>query len=319
MPTHITTCDQCGIKFAVPMSSQNEIELLYERGGYWKKYTEDIFTPTKAPGQFIQSAIRWRFILQYSGDCLFDILDIGAGYGFLGQTAFRKTRERLQSYAVVEKDEYFLNSLRWTWNQKFSDIKFSAYSDLTNVEGKFNLIVLSHILEHLSNPFEYLKLIHNLLVRNGNLYIEVPFLDNQFKNDMFPHLIFFDIDSLRDLCERAGYKVVTVQSFGKRKDISPKHYRNEKRIDVRLYNLLKSVLKQRSNSRKAIDNASQGRKKNNIRFCNLTSVIAKNKYLRLLTHSSISGHIISFYFGYKRSHPDGTWIRLVASKCGSKS
>ena len=107
MPTHITTCDQCGIKFAVPMSSQNEIELLYERGGYWKKYTEDIFTPTKAPGQFIQSAIRWRFILQYSEDYLFDILDIGAGYGFLGQAAFRKPGRGCKVILLLKKMSIF--------------------------------------------------------------------------------------------------------------------------------------------------------------------------------------------------------------------
>jgi 2-polyprenyl-3-methyl-5-hydroxy-6-metoxy-1,4-benzoquinol methylase len=214
MPTHLATCEQCGIKFAIPRCSQNEIEMLYKKGGYWKKYTENIFTPSEAPGEFIQSAIRWRFILQHTGNSLFDILDVGAGYGFLGQAVYRTARERLHSYTVVEKDAYFLNSLKRTWSREFSDINFKAYSDLRKVEGEFNLIALSHILEHLTNPFDYLKLVQNLLTKNGTLFIEVPFLDYQFKNDLFPHLLFFDPISLRLLCERAGFNVLTVQSFG---------------------------------------------------------------------------------------------------------
>ena len=163
------------------------------------------------------------------------------------------------------------------WNQTFSDIKFDVHSDLTNVEGKFNLIVLSHILEHLTNPFEYLKLIHRLLVKNGTLFIEIPFLDNLFKVDVFPHLLFFDPNSLRKLCERAGFDVLTVQSFGKRKEKSPLHYRNEERIDVRFYKLIGGELTQKSDDRKAIKSSSHRHRKNNIRFFDPLPVIAKNK------------------------------------------
>ena len=108
-----------------------------------------------------------------------------------------------------------------TWNSKFSDIKFNAYSDLTNVEGKFNIIVLSHVLEHVVNPIDYLKLVNNLLVKNGILYIEVPFLDYQYKGEFFPHLLFFKPQSLQNLCDNVGFRVIDVQSFGKSKEKSP--------------------------------------------------------------------------------------------------
>ena len=315
MPTHIATCNQCGIQFAIPRCLPNEIDLLYERGGYWKKYSENIFTLQKAPGQFIQSSIRWGFIAQYSEDQLFDILDIGAGYGFLGQAAYRLHRQRLHSYTVVEKDAYFLKSLQMTWNSKFSDIKFNAYSDLTSVKGKFNIIVLSHVLEHVVNPIDYLKLVNNLLVENGILYIEVPFLDYQYKGDFFPHLLFFKPQSLQNLCDNVGFRVMDVQSFGKSKEKSPLNYRNEKRIDVRLFNSFKGAIVGGPNvNKEKIPSNFENRGKIKFRLIGLLSLINKKRYLRKFVPWKMYGHIISFYYGYKKRELDGTWIRLIASK-----
>lgn len=43
-----------------------------------------------------------------------------------------------------------------------------------NREG-YDLIICAHILEHLSNPEETIKIIKSLISKNGYLYIEVPF------------------------------------------------------------------------------------------------------------------------------------------------
>ena len=315
MPTHIATCNQCEIKFAIPRCSPNEIDLLYKKGGYWKKYSENIFTLQNAPGQFMQSSVRWRFIVQYSDNQLFDVLDVGAGYGFIGQAAYHLHRQRLRSYTVVEKDAFFLKSLKMTWNHKFPDIKFQAYSDLSDVEGKFNIIILSHVLEHVVNPIDYLKLVRNLLVNNGILYIEVPFLDYQYKGDLFPHLLFFKPQSLQNLCGHVGYKIVDIQSFGKSKEKSPLNYRNKERIDVRLFNLSKGAIAGGGNvSQEKMPSNIENRGKIKSRLYDLLSLINKKKYLRKFVPWKTYGHIISFYYGYKKREPDGTWIRLIASK-----
>lgn len=46
-----------------------------------------------------------------------------------------------------------------------------AFSDQT---GTADLVILSHVLEHLAQPSEVLRSIHRLLGENGLLYIEVP-------------------------------------------------------------------------------------------------------------------------------------------------
>jgi SAM-dependent methyltransferase len=315
MPTHIVTCNQCEIKFAIPRFSPTEIDQLYKKGGFWKTHSKNIFTAQKAPGQFMQSSIRWRYIIQNSENKVFDILDVGAGYGFIGQAAYHTPRRRLNSYTVVEKDEYFLESLQMTWDQNFPQIKFKAYSDLTHVEGKFNIIVLSHVLEHVVNPRDYLRQVNNLLDRKGILYIEVPFLDYQYKGDFFPHLLFFDPQSLRNLCESSGFRVISVRSFGKSKEKSPINYKNQKRIDVRLFNLFKDASRDRSkvkNENIRLVSGNKGKIKS--RLLELVALINRKRLFKKFAPWKTYGKIISFYYGFKKQKIDGTWIRLIASK-----
>ena len=315
MPTHIATCNQCQIKFAIPRCSPTEINQLYKKGGFWKTHSKNIFTVQKAPGQFMQSSIRWQYIVQNSENKVFDILDIGAGYGFIGQAAYHTHKGRLNSYTVVEKDEYFLESLQMTWDQDFPQIKFKAYSDLTLVEDKFNIIILSHVLEHVVNPRDYLRQVNNLLDKKGILYLEVPFLDYQYKGEFFPHLLFFDPQSLQNLCESSGFRVTSVQSFGKSKEKSPLNYKNEKRMDVRLFNLCKDASGDRSNVKNEKIRLVSGNKwKIKSVLSDVVALINRKRWLKKFAPWKAYGKIISFYYGYKKQEPDGTWIRLIASK-----
>jgi 2-polyprenyl-3-methyl-5-hydroxy-6-metoxy-1,4-benzoquinol methylase len=49
---------------------------------------------------------------------------------------------------------------------------------------KFDLIILSHVLEHLLNPSVFLKKIKSILSDNGILYIEVPSLEGILKRSV---------------------------------------------------------------------------------------------------------------------------------------
>jgi len=114
------------------------------------------------------------------------------------------------------------------------DIK-SCYEK--NKEG-YDLIMCAHVLEHLANPEETIKIIKPLLSKHGYLYIEVPFdspfyrtisdnisylfnkyfklkdiikkyfeMKNQKYVPMHEHINFYTIEGLNCLLERNNFKI----------------------------------------------------------------------------------------------------------------
>lgn len=81
----------------------------------------------------------------------------------------------------------------------------------------FNIIILSHILEHVTQPIDFLKSIRKHLAKDGVLYIEVPSLEyvseggyggvlrDYWQNAHFTH---FTLESLRLVCCKAGLQLI---------------------------------------------------------------------------------------------------------------
>ena len=82
---------------------------------------------------------------------------------------------------------------------------------------KFDVIWMSHVLEHITEPVEFLKKIKENLRDDGIFFIEVPnceykpMLKSSIEKN--PHLFHFTKKSLIKLVEKIGYKVVTCDVF----------------------------------------------------------------------------------------------------------
>lgn len=87
-------------------------------------------------------------------------------------------------------------------------------SDLSEIEpGRtFDAITISHVLEHLANPFAVVRELRNYLaVPEGILYVEVPleiWKEAPLPVEPVTHINYFTVDSLRILLQRAGYRVL---------------------------------------------------------------------------------------------------------------
>jgi SAM-dependent methyltransferase len=96
--------------------------------------------------------------------------------------------------------------------------------ELLKKESPFDLIVLSHVLEHLVNPNVVIDEIRELLSDDGLLYIEVP---NLMKPDEtkcyfgFEHVNFFTPVSLTNLIQQNGFFVDSLATFDNGKSVSP--------------------------------------------------------------------------------------------------
>ncbi len=95
------------------------------------------------------------------------VLEIGCYEGFLLQLL----RER---GAVVQGIEPSLRAATLGSQRWGVPIEAGRFEDAVLPEGQFDLIVLSHVLEHLLDPRDTLERCHGLLAPGGSLFVEVP-------------------------------------------------------------------------------------------------------------------------------------------------
>lgn len=147
------------------------------------------------------------------------ILDIGAGYGHilhaLGERFPTATR------TAIEFSEVCVTHLRSLGITVHAE---PAETVLPRLNEQFDLIVLSHVLEHLLDPQSMLQMIHERLAPGGLLYIEVPHIPAEAVTDYIdsvwaprfdePHITFFSPQPLTRLLQQAGFAVPFCDTAG---------------------------------------------------------------------------------------------------------
>ena len=83
----------------------------------------------------------------------------------------------------------------------------------TNPQEKFDLIFLSHVLEHIANPCTFIRQCSE--INSKYMFIEVPTLDYKFVDEPFAmmfeeHINMFTVENLEVLMRECGYKLIDV-------------------------------------------------------------------------------------------------------------
>lgn len=277
-PKNILLCPNCGSGVADPMLSQSELDALYQGSSYWNESDELVINQQHFPVPFALAKARWNTVGPYlkkarpSGDI--SILDIGAGHGVFGLRAANKLGRRLVNYTAVEPDPVMRQAMQKAWDVRHGG-EISAISDLADVSGSYDLVVLSHVLEHVSEPKEFMEMVLQKVKAGGVIFVEIPNQDYLFKKNVFPHLLFFTEKGLVKLLGRCGLGACETGIWGRDMAASPLGNKNSgppslfSRVVERLMRLLPGFIA--------------------VKFYDLR-------------------------FGMNISHPQGTWIRALATK-----
>ena len=125
------------------------------------------------------------------------ILDYGSGAGG------RMTALKADGYTNVHLFDYDKKYLEYGVSQGFK-----AHQD----GNRYDMITLSHVLEHVNMPAEFLqKLAKDYLKPDGKIYIEVPMFDNHVKligDFHLAHKFYFTQKSLIILAALSGFSKV---------------------------------------------------------------------------------------------------------------
>lgn len=117
----------------------------------------------------------------------------------------------------LDFDDEFLDFAR----AKKINVKRGSIEHLDENDN-FDLIILSHVLEHIVDPAEFIKQVISFLNNDGLLYIEVPSVNrvvnggydfdllNYFQNE---HTIHFTTNTLEMMCKLVGLTPVFQTNF----------------------------------------------------------------------------------------------------------
>jgi 2-polyprenyl-3-methyl-5-hydroxy-6-metoxy-1,4-benzoquinol methylase len=182
-----------------------------EANGYYRAEYRRTYQGDEAPVKrdlAVQTA-RARSLVDYIRPNVQSIqrcLDIGSSAGLLLQAV----REVYHSDVVgVEPGNAYRNLA--------SGKGLKVFPSLEKVEkagGRFDLVCMSHVLEHLPSPAEYLAHLRNdLLASDGWLLIEVP---NLYAHESFEpaHLQAFSPHTLRETLKQGGFQVIRFKKHG---------------------------------------------------------------------------------------------------------
>ena len=138
----------------------------------------------------------------------FAVLDVGAGFSPFLHVCKNNNLKKL--YAIEPSQEIcdFLKKQGVTIVAK----TFEEWFD-KNDNKKFDVIVVSHTLEHLKDPGYFLPNIGRFLTPNGVLYVEVPHRDDRQAIHGGLHFLFFDVITLRLALEKYNFKIIDIKNM----------------------------------------------------------------------------------------------------------
>ncbi len=144
-------------------------------------------------------------------------LDVGAGYGLL----LDQVRRQMPGFSrvAVEPDQDAGSTLDSIADHVHGP---ATLWDSGQLEGRFDVISLSHVLEHLVDPIEALTQLFRCLRPGGLLMLEVPNdhlteLTRDLRRNDLPHLWFFSQAGLERMARRAGFAVLRSAELGLRR------------------------------------------------------------------------------------------------------
>lgn len=142
------------------------------------------------------------------------LLDVGSGLSI-----FIFGLRKLVSWRLIgiEPD---INFVKFAKTLKLKVVHSNLKSGLLKNQ-KFNIISLNKIIEHVKDPVKLLKIVHEYLLKDGQIYVEVPDgekaskdFDGHLREEFFvDHLHVFTQKSLRRCIQLSGFKIINLRSI----------------------------------------------------------------------------------------------------------
>jgi SAM-dependent methyltransferase len=201
---NLTECNSCKLVFANPMPSEEKL-IEYNSSYFNTAHGDSNLRPIDISFFRGLSKIRLnhltKFLIKNKIECS-KVLEIGPGPGYFAESWLELNPKT--KYFAVETDSSCHDSLTEI------GVELINLGDMIKVD----LIVISHVLEHVSDPMKFLNEVIPNLNEGGVLFIEVPCNDYLHKDLHEPHLLFFSKLPMMALLEKLHFKNIEISYHG---------------------------------------------------------------------------------------------------------
>ena len=205
-------CCVCGTGFVNPQPSMADLKSIYAITGHGSKSLISFDEVMAAESEFPNSTVDAQRIINYAQKLLgsrknLTLLDIGSGYGFFSRAGMAAGFQVTAVNPASSENSIFkqLNGFE-PIPHFFEEVDFGA--------AKFDLVILSQILEHFLDPRQVLIRVNRLLNRGGVVAIAVPNIEailikilksrSSFLG-LPEHLTHFSFKGLEAILQRTGF------------------------------------------------------------------------------------------------------------------
>jgi SAM-dependent methyltransferase len=211
-------CESCGLYFLGTQPSEARLEEYYSREYYSAPEKSGIiymfrsrFSRMRAWSQYLYMS----HIMDNEGSLPErKALEVGSSDGSL-LVIFRKHGWKIRG---LEFSDFSVRKAREVHRIK---LEKKSILDLDPADEKFDLIALSHVLEHMTEPIQTLDHCRMLLMQGGRIFVELPFapLERECTAEELglylntTHLYDFRPEALTSLTGMAGLKTVSLERY----------------------------------------------------------------------------------------------------------
>lgn len=197
-------CDGCGLVLQSPRLTAPSLARFY-RTDYARH--QGGARPTDRERQFERGIRRGRYVIEFlqahgvnpGGQ---RVTEIGCSYGGVLE-AFRRSGCAVSGFDLSSAAVAYART-------RGLDVTVGSVEEWPAPPAAANVLLLSHLLEHVAEPKRVLERARQALAPGGVLYVEVPGLQNPRTGParavQVAHLLYFTLETVRQLVEACGFR-----------------------------------------------------------------------------------------------------------------
>ena len=204
IPWETVVCEECGMLYSNPQMTQDSTRQFYSSDDYRRIYgggdllrdSADMFDFQSVNRSQAYHQLTYYDFIKRSEMQIESVAEIGAGGGW---NLIPFTNE-----GIVCQGYDFSPQLINAGRQQGLDMRDLSS---TKLSGRYDLIMLRHVLEHVDEPILQLQQLSSHLSENGRLFIEVPGIVRTIPSLQNAHYHYFSETTLVSVLGQAGFEV----------------------------------------------------------------------------------------------------------------
>lgn len=217
LPFKAYLCEKCGLIYTTPYISSASMEY------YYKNFYNGIHFNIKPKDHKViykkgQGEKIFNFLNQKLATKDIKILDFGCGQGSVIKefmASAMKEKYTVRGVGLEFNEDYVASSDKEDFDL---EIRQGGVDSILKEDGCFDVVILSHVFEHLTEPNEFLTKLKKIVHRDSLIYIEVPGVCDLKQSSVYnsnfiqyctaAHILNYNLVSLTNILNVNGFKLI---------------------------------------------------------------------------------------------------------------